>query len=439
MQQNNNYEQLIKKKINLINDFESGKKQYLKEVIERPDTPQFSDRKRNENNNSFILIKEQIEYDIIVDQEIFSSLVDVKPYQEQDLNQMMNQLYIFVDSNFWNFCLMLAYNEDTWFSQQVIPYDRMAKILGQIFSCVEKFDDSIIQDLEKVINYRSLAHLDRLLFENKLPQFEKVIRMLRTQIINNPHSAFILKEAKIKEKQFDSFAKLQAYKSYTPTKPSASSSKGIQRSEILYNHSKQLQEKARHGQLLKIKQENDEMLSFQKNLKKTSGDQVFQRLFNDSKALQNKQQQQIINKDDVLDKECTFKPEIKSSLIKSDQKVDQIKGFENTIKRMQKAQNQKEYKDKYFENKQQQLEKVNNNKEIKEFKLSEREENEEPILFLDVRISKNKIGRLGVRKNDDLHQVVKNFAKTFALQKTQIDSLQKHIKSALETLNKHQE
>jgi hypothetical protein len=43
-----------------------------------------------------------------------------------------------------------------------------------------------------------------------------------------------------------------------------------------------------------------------------------------------------------------------------------------------------------------------NNKGVKEFKLSEREENEEPILFLDVRISKNKIGRLGVRRNDDL-------------------------------------
>ncbi|CAD8107011.1 unnamed protein product [Paramecium primaurelia] len=437
MQQNNNYEQLIKKKINLINDFESGKKQYLKDIIERPDTPQFSDRKRNENNNSFIIIKEQIEYDIIVDKETFSSFVDVKPYSEQELSQMMNQLYLFVDSKFWNFCLMLAYTEDTWYQQQVIPYDRMAKILGQIFSCVEKFDDQVAQDLEKVINYRSLAHLDRLLFENRLPQFEKVIKMLRSQILNNPHPAFILREAKIKEKPFDSFSKLQAYKSYTPTK-SSTSTKGIQRSEMLYNHSKQLQEKARHGYLLKLKQENDEMLSFQKNVKKTSGDQVFERLFNDSKALQTKQQQQVVNKD-VLDKECTFKPEIKSTLIKSDQKVDQIPGFENTIKRMQKAQNEKEYKEKYYEIKQSQLEKVNNNKEIKEFKLSEREENEEPILFLDVRISKNKIGRLGVRKNDDLQQVVKNFAKTFALQKTQIDSLQKHIKSALETLNKHQE
>ncbi|CAK67826.1 unnamed protein product (macronuclear) [Paramecium tetraurelia] len=437
MQQNSNYEQLIKKKINLINDFESGKKQYLKEITERPDTPQFSDRKRNENNHSFILIKEQIEYDIIVDKETFSSFVDVKPYSEQDLTQMMNQLYIFVDSKFWNFCLMLAYTEETWFQQQVIPYDRMAKILGQIFSCVEKFDDQVAQDLEKVINYRSLAHLDRLLFENRLPQFEKVIKMLRSQILNNPHPAFILRESKIKEKPFDSFSKLQAYKSYTPTKSSVSS-KGIQRSEMLYNHSKQLQEKARHGQLLKLKQENDEMLSFQKNVKKAGGDQVFQRLFNDSKALQTKQQQQVVNRD-VLDKECTFKPEIKGTLMKSDQKMDQIPGFENTIKRMQKAQNEKEYKEKYFEIKQSQLEKVNNNKEIKEFKLSEREENDEPILFLDVRISKNKIGRLGVRKNDDLQQVVKNFARTFALQKTQIDSLQKHIKSALETLNKHQE
>lgn len=39
---------------------------------------------------------------------------------------------------------------------------------------------------------------------------------------------------------------------------------------------------------------------------------------------------------------------------------------------------------------------------MKEFKLSEKEDIENPILFLDIRISKNKIGRLGIRKNDDI-------------------------------------
>lgn len=39
---------------------------------------------------------------------------------------------------------------------------------------------------------------------------------------------------------------------------------------------------------------------------------------------------------------------------------------------------------------------------------------------MDIRISKNKIGRLGIRKNDDVEEVVKNFAKSINYHKLSI-------------------
>jgi hypothetical protein len=43
------------------------------------------------------------------------------------------------------------------------------KILGLIFDCVQEINDLKLAQLEEVINYRSITHLDRLLFKNNLP------------------------------------------------------------------------------------------------------------------------------------------------------------------------------------------------------------------------------------------------------------------------------
>jgi hypothetical protein len=53
------------------------------------------------------------------------------------------------------------------------------KILGLVFDCVQDINENKIAQVEEVINYRSIAHLDRLLFANKLPQFEKFITIIR--------------------------------------------------------------------------------------------------------------------------------------------------------------------------------------------------------------------------------------------------------------------
>jgi len=47
--------------------------------------------------------------------------------------------------------------------------------------------------------------------------------------------------------------------------------------------------------------------------------------------------------------------------------------------------------------------------------LSEKESLEEPIMYLDVKVSKNRVGRLGVRKGDDPEELVNNFGKAFQL------------------------
>lgn len=70
-------------------------------------------------------------------------------------------------------------NEDNWNQCTSIPHDKIMKILGLIFDCVQDINENKIAQVEEVINYRSIAHLDRLLFANKLPQFEKFITIIR--------------------------------------------------------------------------------------------------------------------------------------------------------------------------------------------------------------------------------------------------------------------
>lgn len=100
------------------------------------------------------------------------------------------------------------------------------------------------------------------------------------------------------------------------------------------------------------------------------------------------------------------------------------------MQRMKKAQEEKEYKEKYFEIKHQRLRKNNTNSDVKEFKLSEKESIEEPIMYLDVKVSKNRVGRLGVRKGDDPEELVNNFGKTFQLSQEQKDKLIENLKHA---------
>jgi hypothetical protein len=108
--------------MNLINDFESGKKQYLRDSTtpikeKRPDTPEFSDRKP--------LIVEQIQYQIIVNWQKLSDIMECKPYCEEDLYLLMNQLYLHVDKQFWHFCLFLAYVRFLIIRMKTLGYNKI--------------------------------------------------------------------------------------------------------------------------------------------------------------------------------------------------------------------------------------------------------------------------------------------------------------------------
>ncbi|KAM3129072.1 hypothetical protein pb186bvf_018850 [Paramecium bursaria] len=56
-------------------------------------------------------------------------------------------------------------------------------------------------------------------------------------------------------------------------------------------------------------------------------------------------------------------------------------------------------------------------------------------MYLDIKVAKGKIGRLAVRRGDDHKQLIKNFAKTFQLQKDQVGKLEESLKQALQMLN----
>lgn len=91
-------------------------------------------------------------------------------------------------------------------------------------------------------------------------------------IIENPHSVFRLEANAIT--QFDSFSKMKTYQASQSSTPQRKrhppSAAGVKRSEKLYEHSKQLQDKNRLVELIRVQEEVKQLNSTPKRQAKVS-------------------------------------------------------------------------------------------------------------------------------------------------------------------------
>ncbi|CAD8062218.1 unnamed protein product [Paramecium sonneborni] len=205
----------------------------------------------------------------------------------------------------------------------------------------------------------------------------------------------------------------------------------INRFEVLYEHSKVLQEKKR--QLESYIQDDPECL-FKPQLtsnqtKRQDTVNTFNRLYQNAEAIKIHKQKLKDNlnrqreEDELM--ECTFKPKLTN---KQRYSFKPVRGESAIIERMNKARQMKQEKENYYCTEQTNIQNRPHQTIPEPFDLSKKVLNSKNMLLnVDIRISKNRKARICIREGDDIEQVIKGFAKAHQLNQEQQNVLKETL------------
>ncbi|CAD8151191.1 unnamed protein product [Paramecium pentaurelia] len=205
----------------------------------------------------------------------------------------------------------------------------------------------------------------------------------------------------------------------------------INRFEVLYEHSKVLQEKKR--QLESYIQDDPECL-FKPQLtsnqtKRQDNVSTFNRLYQNAEAIKMHKQKLKDNLNRQREEEelmeCTFKPKLTN---KQRYSFKPVKGESAIIERMNKARQMKNEKENFYSIEQTNIQNRPHQTVPEPFDLSKRVQNPKNMLLnVDIRISKNRKARICIREGDDIEQVIKGFAKAHQLSQDQQNVLKETL------------
>ncbi|KAM3136234.1 hypothetical protein pb186bvf_011693 [Paramecium bursaria] len=178
-------------------------------------------------------------------------------------------------------------------------------------------------------------------------------------------------------------------------------------------------------------------------ISKKSLPNVVDRLYQvrDRKAIQEKVQQAQLKREEEEYSKCSFYPQLVSVGI-PDMPTAEIKGFDRNVQRVRSALDKRTLYEKQLNHKP-----VGERYEIvKELPFSPPEmlsrntnKKELPILYLDVKIGPSKVGRLAIRKSDDVEKVVKSFVKVWGVGSYEHQVLLEQVKQNLEKFTQEEE
>ncbi|CAD8116231.1 unnamed protein product [Paramecium primaurelia] len=206
----------------------------------------------------------------------------------------------------------------------------------------------------------------------------------------------------------------------------------INRFEILYEHSKVLQEKKRK---LESQIQDDPECLFKPQLtsnqtKRLDNVSTFNRLYQNAESMKMHKQKLKENLNRQREEEelmeCTFKPKLTN---KQRYSFKPVRGESAIIERMNKARQMKNEKESFYDMEQTNIQNRPHQTVPEPFDLSKRISNSKSMLLnVEIRISKNRKARICIRERDDIEQVIKGFAKAHQLNQDQQNVLKENIK-----------